>query len=399
MKKVVLAFSGGLGTIAALHLLRRQFGRNVIAFTANLGQKGSTEALCERAIELGATSAHIADLRERFLREFVWPAIRAGAVCPSGYALAHALARPLIVAEIIRIAREEGAQYIAHGCAGKSNDQVRFEVSAAALGPELKVLAPLREHRLLRLDELVAYCRKHRLPTEVGECRFSITENLFGTSVQWDRAPDAFADVPEGVYRQTRALLETPDEPADVLISFNQGLPCAIDGESMSPVPLIERLRDLAGLHGVGRLTTLEDRLIGIKMLEVYEQPAATVLHAAVRALERMVLAPDLAQFKELVSRRYADLAYQGFWFSELREALEGFVQKASRFVTGDVRVRLQKGTCRVTGVRSRYGLYDQALAEPTTEGDLFPHSSVQGFMETISQPIKTGRHDWAAPG
>lgn len=395
MKKVVLAFSGGLGTIAALHLLRRRFGRNVITYTANLGQKGSTEALCERAIELGAASAHIADLRERFLREFVWPTIRAGAVCPSGYMLAHALARPLIVAELIRIAREEGAQYIAHGCAGKSNDQVRFEVSAAALGPELKVLSPLREHRLLRLDEIVAYCRKHRLPTHVSDCRFSITENLFGASVQWDRAPDAFAAVPETAFRQVRALADTPDEPREVLISFNQGIPCAIDGESMAPVPLIERLRDLAGEHGVGRLTTLEDRLIGIKMLEVYEQPAATILHTARASLERLVLAPDLAQFKDVVARRYADLVYQGFWFTELREALDAFVQQSSRFVTGDVRVRLQKATCQVTGVRSRYGLYSQGLAEPTTEGDLFTHSAVQGYMETISQPIKAGRHDW----
>jgi len=394
-KSVVLAFSGGLGTIAALHILRRQFGRNVITYTANLGQKGSTEAVCERAIELGAASAHVGDLRQRFLTEFVWPAIRAGAVCESGYALAHALARPLIVSELVRIAREEGAQLIAHGCAGKSNDQVRFEVSAAALGPDIGVLSPLRQQNLLRRDELFAYCRRHRLPTEVRDCRFSITENLFGTSVQWDRAPDPFAEVPEGVHQHTRSLDVTPDEPLDLVVSFNHGVPCSIDGASAPPIVLIERLRDLAGEHGVGRLQTIEDRLIGIKMVEVYEQPAATILHTARAALERLVLAPDLARFKGEISRRYAHLVYQGFWFSELREALDAFVEKATRFVTGDVRLRLFKGTCRVTGVRSRYGLYRQGLAEPTTIGDEFVHGSVPGFLDTISGPIKAGRHDF----
>lgn len=394
-KSVVLAFSGGIGTIAALHILRRRFGRNVITYTANLGQKGSTEAVCERAIELGAASAHIGDLRQQFLTEFVWPAIRAGAVCESGYALAHALARPLIVAELIRIAREEGADLIAHGCAGKSNDQVRFEVSAAALGPEMQVLSPLRKQNLLRRDELLAYCRKHRLPTEVNDCRFSITENLFGTSVQWDRAPDPFSEVPETVHHHTKALADTPDEPLDVVVSFNHGCPCSIDGETVTPIALIERLRDLGGMHGVGRLQTIEDRLIGIKMVEVYEQPAATIIHTTRAALERLVLAPDLARFKGHVSRRYADLVYQGFWFSELRESLDAFVDQATRFVTGDVRVRLFKGTCRVTGVRSRYGLYRQGLAEPTTVGDEFTHGAVPGFLDTISGPIKAGRHDF----
>jgi argininosuccinate synthase len=379
-----------MGTLAALHVLRRRFGRdNVITFTANLGQRASTETLCERANEVGAAYAHIADLRERFLSDFVWPALRAGATCESGYALAHALARPLIVKEVVRIAREEGAQFIAHGCAGKSNDQVRFEVSAAALAPELRVLAPLREQNLLRRDELVAYCRKHRLPTKVGDSRFSITENVYGSSLQWDRAPDAFDSPPEGIYRQTRPLAETPAEGADVVISFKEGVPTAIDGERLAPVQLIERLRLLGGEHGVGRLVTMEDRLIGIKMVEVYEQPAASILHEARRALERLVLSPEIARFKRVVGRRYADLAYEGFWFSELRQALDAFVANASQFVTGDVRVRLQRGLCHPAGVRSRYGLYRQGLAEPTTQGDEFSHQAVQGYMDTISQPLK----------
>ncbi|RMG08984.1 MAG: argininosuccinate synthase [Planctomycetota bacterium] len=390
MKRVVLAFSGGRGTMAALHILKRRFGRNVITFTANLGQRSSTEGLCERAIELGASSAHIADLREPFLRDYVWPALRAGAVCSTGYALAHALARPLIVKELVRIAKEEGASCIAHGCAAKSNDQVRFEISAAALAPELKVLSPLREANLLRQDEVVRYCRQHRLPTEVDECRFSITENLYGASVQWDRAPDPFANVPEDVYRQTAPIAATPDEPSELQISFKEGLPTALDGEVLPPVQLVERLKTVAGTHGVGRLTTVEDRLIGIKMVEVYEQPAATALHRARQALERLVLSKDLLDFKEKVSARYAAMTYEGFWFSELRAALDGFVASSSRFVTGDVRLSFFRGNCEVKGVRSIYSLYSQGLADPSAEGDRLTHQAVQGFVETLKQPLRS---------
>jgi argininosuccinate synthase len=397
MKKVVLAFSGGRGTVAALHLLRRKYGPNVITYTANLGQKGSTEGLCERAIALGAASAHIADLRERFIEGYVFPALRAGAVCESGYALAHALARPMIVAEMVKIAREEGADLLAHGCAAKSNDQVRFETSAAALAPELRVLNPLRDANLLHDDEVGDYCNKHNLmPGHDDVGRFSITENLYGSSVQWNHAPDSFDEVPEDVFRRTRPIAQTPDAPGELLLSFQAGLPCSLDGERREPIDLIERISAVAGLHGVGRLTCVEDRLIGIKMVEVYEQPAATVLHQARLALERLVLSPDMLQFRSVCSRKFSDLTYQGFWFSEIREALDAFFLKASEFVTGDVKLRLHKGVCRVVGVRSRYSLYSQALAEPTTEGDAFEHGAVRGYMETISQPLRAvPREGW----
>lgn len=399
MKKVVLAFSGGLGTVAALHLLRRKFGPNVITYTANLGQKGSTESLCERAIQLGASSAHIADLRERFIEGYVYPALRAGAVCESGYALAHALARPIIVAEMVKIAREEGADLLAHGCASKSNDQVRFETCAAALAPEVRVLNPLRDAELLHLDEVAAYCQKHHLsPLEDDAGRFSITENLYGASVQWNRAPDSFSEVPEDVFRITEPVSATPEQPCELLISFKHGLPCSLDGENARPIDLIDRVSTLAAANGVGRLVAVEDRLIGIKMVEVYEQPAATVLHMARQALERLVLSPDMLQFRNMAGRKFADLTYQGFWFSELREALDAFFVKASEFITGDVRVIMHRGHCRVAGVRSRYSLYSQALAEPTTEGDAFEHSAVRGFMETISQPLRAAPRDGWKP-
>lgn len=379
--------------MASLQLLKHRFGPNVVTFTANLGQKGSTANLCRRALELGACSAHIADLRERFARDYIFPSLRAGAIYSSGYALAHALARPLIVSELVKIAREEGATYIAHGCAGKSNDQVRFEVSAAALAPDLRVLSPLRENNLLRLDEVVDYCQKQGLPSTISnDTRFSITQNLYGSSVQWDRAPDAYADVPEGVYRMTKAVSETPDEPAEVTLTFEGGLPVAMDGVAKTPVALLEELAALAGEHGVGRLTTIEDRLIGFKMLEVYEQPAATVLHTARRGLERMVLPQATLEWLPEPASRYARLAYEGFWFSELREALDAFFRKASEYVSGDVRVQLLKGQCQVVGVRSEHSLYSQALAAPTTEGDAFAHSGLRGYMDTLRQSVQQPR-------
>lgn len=393
--KVVLAFSGGLGTVAALHILKRKFGQNIVTYTANLGQEGSTEGVCEQAMALGAATAHVADLRLPFIEQYVYPALRAGAVCDSGYALAHALARPLIVAEMVKLAREEGAEILAHGCAAKSNDQVRFETSAAALAPDLQVLAPLRDSGLLHLDEVTDYCAKHQLSRHEDAGRFSITENLYGSSVQWAHAPDTFADVPEDVFHRTRAVAATPDAPLQLTVSFKHGLPCAIEGEGRGAIDLMERVSRLAGEHGVGRLVTVEDRLIGIKMVEVYEQPAAVVLHAARAALERVVLSPDMLAFRVTLARKYADLAYQGFWFSELREALDAFFEKAAEFVTGDVRVELHKGHCRVVGVRSRYSLYSQGLAEPTTEGDTFEHSAVRGFLDTLAQPLRHAREGW----
>jgi argininosuccinate synthase len=390
VERVVLAFSGGLGTVASLHLLKRRFGGNVITFTANLGQKGSTEFLCERATRVGATSAHIADLRQKFVTHFLWPAVRAGAVCDSGYALAHALARPLIVEQLVMIAREEGAQFVAHGCAGKSNDQVRFEAAAASLAPDLQVIAPLRDHGLLRLDELVEYCRKHRLPTKnESAARFSITENLYGSSIQWQNAPDPYADVPDDAFRRTKPLDETPAEATELVLGFEEGLPVSIDGGRLSPVNLLTQLADVAGEHGVGRLVTVEDRLIGIKMVEVYEQPAATAIHAARNALMRIVLSPGLLTYLPQASRTYADLVYQGLWYSELREALDAFFLKSNEYVTGDVRLSFHKGVCSVKGVRSQFSLYSQGLAATTTQGDSFSHESVRGYLETISQALK----------
>jgi argininosuccinate synthase len=395
MAKAVLAFSGGLGTMAALHLLKRKKGLSVISFTANLGQKGSTEQAGEKALQIGADSAHVGDLREKFLAHYVWPALRAGAVYESGYALSSALARPLIVAELVKIAREEGADFLAHGCAGKSNDQVRFEASAAALAPDLTVLAPLREFNLLRLDEVRRYCTQNGLGKDDVGSRFSITENLWGTALEWARAPDPFEPVPEAVYRLTKNPEEAPEKPVEFIVGFERGVPVSVDGVKLEPVPLLEKLNEVAGAHGVGRLVTMEDRLIGIKMREVYEQPAATVLHAAKRALEELVLSRELVLFKQRLSEKYAELTYNGLWFSELREALDAFFEKQCEYVEGEVRVRVWKGAARVTGVRSKYSLYSRGLAAPSSDEDEFSHDAVRGFMDTISLSLKHQADHW----
>lgn len=396
MAKAVLAFSGGLGTMAALHLLKKKKGLSVVTFTANMGQKGSTEQAGEKALQIGADSAHVGDLREKFVESYVWPSLRAGAVYESGYALATALARPLIVAELVKIVREENADFLAHGCAGKSNDQVRFEASAAALAPDIQVLAPLREFRLLRLDELAKYCTANNLGEgkDAGS-RFSITENVWGTSMEWTRAPDSFDPVPEAVYRLTQNPEQAPDKPEEILVGFERGVPVSIDGEKIAPVPLLERLNVRAGAHGVGRLVTMEDRLIGIKMREVYEQPAATVLHTAKRALEQLVLSRELVLFKTRLAEKYAELTYNGLWFSELREALDAFFEKTCEYVEGEVKVQVFKGSAHAAGVRSKFSLYSRGLAAPTTDGDEFSHEAVRGFMDTISLSMKHQSEHW----
>ncbi|MEZ0229107.1 MAG: argininosuccinate synthase [Planctomycetota bacterium] len=396
MAKAVLAFSGGLGTMAALHLLKKKKGLDVVTFTANLGQKGSTEQAGEKALQIGADSAHVGDLREKFVEHYVWPALRAGAVYESGYALSSALARPLIVAELVKIVREEGADFLAHGCAGKSNDQVRFEASAAALAPDVRVQAPLRDFRLLRLDEIRKYCQANNLGEgkDAGS-RFSITDNLWGTSIEWTKAPDSFEPVPEAVYKLTKDPETAPDKADEFIVGFERGVPITVDGQKLAPVPLLELLNERAGLHGVGRLVTMEDRLIGIKMREVYEQPAATVLHTAKRALEELVLSRELVLFKPRLAEKYAELTYNGLWFSELREALDAFFEKTCEYVEGEVKVRVHKGSARAVGARSKYSLYSRGLAAPTTDEDEFSHEAVRGFMDTISLAMKHQSEHW----
>jgi argininosuccinate synthase len=391
MKKVVLAFSGGIGTTACLDLLKRRYQAEVVTLTANLGQRSpaDSESLSEHAWEQGVSRTFVEDLRARFISQFVWPSLRAGAIYESGYMLSSALARPLIVSEVVRIAREVGASFIAHGCAAKSNDQIRFENSAAALAPDLQVISPLRDAQLYYGDDIQKYLKERRIPWKESEGCFSITENLWGTTFQWNQVPDTWEPVPESHYRLTVDPMKAPDSPEEVSLIFESGVPVKLDGKVLDPVDILTRLGEQAGRHGVGRMDTFEDRLIGIKTRDVYEQPAATVLHIAKRALESLVLSRDLLSEKAVLSKKYAQLVYDGLWYSELRQAYDAFFNRAVVHVSGEVRVRLFKGQASLVGLRSKNSLYSKRQATTSAEGDDFDHSNVAGLVKTMTRPIK----------
>lgn len=388
MKKVVLAFSGGIGTTACLDLLRRRQGAEVITFTANLGQRASTEQLSDYALDIGASRSLVKDLRERFVSQFIRPALRAGAVFQSGYALSSALARPLIVSEVVRIAREVGAEAIAHGCAATSNDQIRFETSAAALAPDLQVISPLRTANLFTYEQIRAYLERSPSPWKESVEVFSITENLWGTTFEWSHEPHSFETVPESHFRLTASAEEAPNQPEEIRVGFERGFPTSLNGEPLAGVELLERLGALAAGHGVGRVDTFEDRMIGLKTRDIYEQPAATVLHTAKEALERLVLSRDLLLIKPQLSQKYAQLVYDGSWYSELRQAFDAFFLEAVEYVNGEVRLQLYKGLARVIGVRSANSLYNLEHDDPPDTAEQDP-SSVSGFVRAMSRPIR----------
>lgn len=384
MKTVVLAFSGGIGTTACLDLLRNDHRAEVITVTANLGQRAQVncEGLFDHAHGMGVARTIVSDLRETFVKDYVWPTLRAGAIYQSGYMLSSALARPAIVSEVVRVAKEHGTHYIAHGCAAKSNDQIRFVNSAASIRPGIEVISPLRDAHLFHAEDIVKYLRMRRLPWKEQEGCFSITENIWGTTFQWAHVPDPFDPVPESHYRVTTAPEAAPDKAEEILIHFEEGVPTKLNEEPMSDVVLLETLARVAGEHGIGRVDTFEDRMLGIKTRDVYEQPAATVLHAARESLERLVLSHVVLQKKRHYSQEYAELIYQGKWFSEQRDALDAYFDCISYAVTGDVKMKLYKGQASLVGVRSENSLYSQAEAQTySKKGDKVNQRDVAGFM------------------
>ena len=389
MSKVVLAYSGGLDTSVAIHWLKEKMGLSVITFSANLGQGKELEVLGERALAIGAEAAFVSDLREEFVRDFVFPALKANAQYHGGYLLATALGRPLIAKELVRVARENGCTHVAHGCTGKGNDQVRFEVSIAALAPELKVIAPLREWEMKSREEEIEYAREYNIPVPVTiESPYSLDRNLWGMSIECGPLEDPWTEPPESAFQITKSPLSAPDKPSALTIDFEKGLPVRLDGKSLPPVELIASLDEIAANHGVGRIDSVEDRLVGIKSREVYKAPAATVLHLAHRAIESLTISRDLLQFKEVLSQKYSQLVYDGLWFSETRRSLDAFFDFANRWVTGSVRVRLFKGSVIVIGRKSPYSLYKKELATYTVE-DAFDHKAASGFISIFKSPLQ----------
>ncbi len=389
MGAVVLAYSGGLDTSVAIRWIKEKYNLDVIALTVDVGNERDLQAIREKALRIGAVKALVVDGKDLFVRYFVWPALRAGAIYEGHYLLATALARPLIAKLLVDVARREGATAVAHGCTGKGNDQVRFDVSISALAPDLQIIAPVREWRMTR-DEEIRYAREHGIPIPVTiDSPYSVDQNLWGRSIECGVLEDPWQEPPEEVFAWTVSPERAPDQPVYVEIAFEEGVPVALDGERLDGQEIIRRLNLLAGAHGVGRIDHIEDRLVGIKSREVYEAPAATVLYRAHQALEQMVLTKDQIRFKSLVAQEYAALIYNGQWFSAFHQDLAAYVASTQRYVTGTVRVKLFKGTCQVVGRRSPFSLYSQALATYDT-GDAFDHSAAVGFIKIWGLPLQT---------
>jgi argininosuccinate synthase len=387
-EKLVLAYSGGLDTSVAIRWLSER-GYDVVALTIDLGEQKDLEAIQQRALRVGAVAAYVVDGKVPFLRDFVWPSLQAGALYEKEYPLATALGRPLIAALLVQIARREGAQGVAHGCTGKGNDQVRFDVTTAALAPELKVVAPVREWGMNREDE-IEYAREHgiEVPATV-ESPYSTDENLWGRSIEAGILEDPWEEPPADVYEWTRDPRRCPDEATYVEIGFEEGLPISLEGKPLPAVELVEQLNALGGANGVGRIDHLENRLIGIKSREIYEAPAAVLLLQAHQALEDITLTKDLARFKDLVAANWAQIVYDGLWFSPLREALYAFVAHTQRHVSGQVRLKLYRGSSAVVGRKGPEQLYRMELAT-YGRGDQFDQSAAAGFIKLFGMSVRT---------
>jgi argininosuccinate synthase len=387
-EKLVLAYSGGLDTSVAIRWLKEERGYDVIALTVDVGQERDISQVQKRAEATGATKALVSDGRDLFVRYFVFPALAAGALYQGVYPLATALARPLIAKVMVDVAREEGASAVAHGSTGKGNDQVRFDVSVQALAPDLKIVAPVREWTLTREEE-IAYAQRHNIPVPVTkESPYSIDENLWGRSIECGVLEDPWQEPPEEIFIWTRSVSQAPDKPRYVEIGFERGIPVALDSEEVDGVTLIQRLHELAGEHGIGRIDHVEDRLVGIKSREIYEAPAAVTLLRAHEALEQMTLSKAQRSLKARLASEYADLIYNGLWFTAHHQDLASYVQSTQRYVTGTVRMRLHKGQATPVGRRSPKSLYDFALATYDA-GDQFDQSAGVGFIKIWGLPVQ----------
>lgn len=387
MSTVVLAYSGGLDTSVSIRWIKEKYGLDVITVTIDVGNERDLPAIARRAEQIGAVKSLIVDGRADFVRYFVWPALQAGAIYEGQYPLATALARPLIARLLVEVARAEGAVAVAHGCTGKGNDQVRFDVSVQTLAPDLKIIAPVREWSMTR-DNEIAYATEHGIAIPVTNASpYSTDQNLWGRSIECGILEDPWTEPPADVYTWTS---NTPSaEPSYVEITFDHGIPIALNNEEIDGATLIERLNTLAGSYGIGRIDHVENRLIGIKSREIYEAPAAVVLHTAHQALETLTLSRDQARFKELVAGEYARLIYNGQWYSALHQDLASYVQSTQRFVSGTIRLKLAPWHCSIVGRKAEHSLYNHALATYDS-GDQFDHNAALGFIKLWGLPLST---------
>lgn len=386
-KKVVLAYSGGLDTSVAIKWLQDQ-GHEVIAVCLDVGEGKDLDFIKEKALKVGAVESIVVDAKQEFAEEYALISLQGHTLYEEKYPLVSALTRPLISKKLVEIAQEKGAAAIAHGCTGKGNDQVRFEVSIQALSPGLEVLAPVREWKWSR-DEEIEYAKQNNIPIPINlDSPYSIDQNLWGRANECGILENPWATPPEDAYELTQPLEKTPDEPEYVEIDFVEGVPVSLNGEKMDLNTMILTLNQIAGKHGIGRIDHVENRLVGIKSREVYEAPAAMTLIKAHKELEDLTLTKDVAHFKPIISQRLSQIIYDGLWFTPLREALVAFIKETQKVVTGTVRIKLFKGHAIVEGRKSPNSLYDEKLATYTTD-DEFDHEAAVGFIKIFGLPAK----------
>lgn len=388
MKKVVLAYSGGLDTSVAIKWLKDK-GYEVVAYMADVGQEKTTTAAIARAKKAGASKVVVRDLKKRFVTDYIWPALKAGAVYEGRYTLATALSRPLIAAEQVAVAHQERATAVAHGCTGKGNDQVRFEVTTQALDSSLEILAPVREWEFKSREEEIQYAHRHGIPIDVTKkSPFSIDKNIWGVSVEAGVLEDPNAEPPQDSFQWTRGAEKRALKERVIEIQFEKGIPTGLGGRKMSGLELIEVLNAWASPYGIGRMDMIENRLVGIKSRETYEAPAATILLQAHQDLESLVLDRELLHYKEGISHKYAELVYYGLWFTPLKAALDAFVDQTQKKVTGTVRVKLRKYSAHVVGRRSPHSQYKETLATYGKK-DTFDQRLSKGFIDLWALPYK----------
>lgn len=390
--KVILAYSGGLDTSVDIRWLQENYGVDVVAISVDVGQPETDgKEIVERALRNGAVRADFFDVRKEFVEEYVWPLVKANGLYQDVYPLSTAIARPLIAKTLVKIAHEEGAKYIAHGCTGKGNDQVRFDAGIVAQDPKLKIIAPQREWVCSRDDE-IDYAAEHGVEIKAKKnSPYSRDENLWGASCECGAIEDAWAEPPAGAWIHTVSPEKAPAKPVYIEIGFEKGVPVSLDGRKMDGVDLINHLNDIAGAHGVGRIDHVEDRLVGIKSRETYECPAAVVIITAHRAIEGMTLQREVLDFKKDVEKKFCRMVYDGQWFGGLREPINAFIDETQKFVTGTVRVKLYKGSCTVVGRKSPYSLYDTGLATYSKDTkDTFDHKAAMGFIYVWGLPDST---------
>ena len=388
-EKVVLAYSGGVDTTVCIPYLMHEWGvKEVITLAADLGQGDELEPIRKKALTAGASTSLVADLTADFIANYAFPSIEANALYENRYPLSTALARPLIAKALVEAAEKYGADAVAHGCTGKGNDQVRFDVSIAALNPHLKVLAPAREWGMSR-EQAISYGENYGLEFPVKKSSpYSIDRNLLGRSIEAGPLEDPWNEPLEEIFLMTQAIADTPDQPEYVEITFNEGMPTRLNGQVYSPVELVSELNTIAGRHGVGRIDMIENRLVGIKSREIYEAPALMVLIAAHRDLESLTLTADVTHYKRGIEETYSQIVYNGLWYSPLKNALDAFIQQTQQRVSGTVRVKLFKGTATIVGRQSQQALYSEELATYTSD-DQFDHKAAEGFIYVWGMPTR----------